>query len=742
MISSSDKTMITDATTFIRLFDTRVVDSERHIDGIEIPMLQRDYAQGRRSDKVDRVRRNFLKALHCALTPEGRPIQLDFIYGIVEKPGSGQRILTPLDGQQRLTTLFLLHWYVAKREGVDVADYAFLDKFTYRTRFSSRDFCRELVKYCPNFGENVISADIVDQPWFMLQWEHDPTIASMLVMLDAIHAQFRDLHGLWARLVDTTNPAISFYFLPINEIGQTDSLYITMNSRGKSLTDFEHFKAEFEKILHGVDEALRKKFIDKIDTDWTDMFWRQRTDGSALIDSQFMRYFRFVTEVLCFEQDIPTESNDIDLARNVYGNEQKRGCDNVHFLFDAIDCWATANSIEQIFSGHLSPERHEAGKVKMEYGDTNLFRQCCLSYGIMNNNTRVFTLNKALLLYAFLVYRLNQGNGTITKEEFSERIRIVRNLVANSSFEIREQNMGQLLRETETIVKQGMIDTESVSFSKTQKEEEYNKMQWRRAWPAYIAKLNELEDHDLLDGAIAVIGLANGPDFEKKATAFMRLFDGSVSYDKIKQAMLCLGDYSQKISWRFIFGGEADSTWRDLFTVSSQREYFNNTFKVLAELLCKLGDDTSVTLNDITEIYLNNPDTPKDWRYYFVKYQEMRKGRSGAFYWRNDKQNPYDVLMMNTPAALSGRHWNPFHYTASCRFSDIFSLEEYGNPLLVRATGHRVFSTNDAWVVKHPSDEVELLRIPVKTNGLGVDQIDRIEILSEQTQEIVKACMS
>ena len=132
-----------------------------------------------------------------------------------------------------------------------------------------------------------------------------------------------------------------------------------------------------------------------------------------------------------------------------------------------------------------------------------------------NNDIRVFTLNNTLLLYAFLVYRLNQGNGTITKEQFSERIRIVRNLLANSSFEIREQNMGQLLRETETIVKQGTIDTESVSFNKTQKGEEVDKMKWRREWPAYIAKLNELEDHYLLNGAIAAIGLANGPDFGK-----------------------------------------------------------------------------------------------------------------------------------------------------------------------------------------------------------------------------------
>ena len=81
------------------------------------------------------------------------------------------------------------------------------------------------------------------------------------------------------------------------------------------------------------------------------MFWRRRTDGGTLIDSidsQFMRYFRFVTDVLCFEQGIPTEGNDIDLAGKVFGDEQET-MDNVRFLFDAIDCWATSDSIEKCF---------------------------------------------------------------------------------------------------------------------------------------------------------------------------------------------------------------------------------------------------------------------------------------------------------------------------------------------------------------------------------------------------------
>ena len=56
-----------------------------------------------------RVRERFIEALYKAVTEN--PITLDFVYGDIDKEGN----MTPLDGQQRLTTLFLLHWYAAKK---------------------------------------------------------------------------------------------------------------------------------------------------------------------------------------------------------------------------------------------------------------------------------------------------------------------------------------------------------------------------------------------------------------------------------------------------------------------------------------------------------------------------------------------------------------------------------------------------------------------------------------------------
>lgn len=238
---------------------------------IEIPIIQRDYAQGR-ADKV-KVRDKFLDALTAAL--DGSPVELDFVYGSSERDH-----LQPLDGQQRLTTLFLLHWYAAWKEGClnnEVGNV--LKRFSYRTRISSRDFCQSLVeKSIPRVHtDGLISKSIEDASWFYLSWKHDPTIKAMLIMLDAIHKKFGEKNDLWQKLTNDQSRPVTFYYLELADFGLSDDLYIKMNARGKQLSTFENFKAGFIKCIevnswdHG--KGPEQSFSHKADTEWTDLFW-------------------------------------------------------------------------------------------------------------------------------------------------------------------------------------------------------------------------------------------------------------------------------------------------------------------------------------------------------------------------------------------------------------------------------------------------------------------------------------
>ena len=151
---------------------TQIFDDNRKI---IIPIIQRDYAQGRTDPHATKVRGEFLDALYQAIIK--KPITLDFIYGDIDGEGK----VTLLDGQQRITTLFLLYWYAAKKAKLPPARYEFLRRFGYETRYSSRQFCEKLVDYQPDFSSlNTLSSDIEDQNWFPLGWKKDPTISSML----------------------------------------------------------------------------------------------------------------------------------------------------------------------------------------------------------------------------------------------------------------------------------------------------------------------------------------------------------------------------------------------------------------------------------------------------------------------------------------------------------------------------------------------------------------------------------
>jgi len=257
---------------------------------IEIPIIQRDYAQGREDKKE--IRNNFLNALLQSVNTDTN-IKLDFIYGSLEN-GAFQ----PLDGQQRLTTLFLLHWYAALKDQLlnkDTID--ILKRFTYETRISSREFCNTLVsKPISITKRTILGPEIIDSSWFFLSWKKDPTIEAMLRTIDDIHKYFFNVENLWDKLISEES-LISFYHIELEDIGLTDDLYIKMNARGKLLSPFENFKASFQKHINDEQWDSDKDFINtfamKIDSKWTDLFWKHRKKNR--IDEAFIRFISTIS---------------------------------------------------------------------------------------------------------------------------------------------------------------------------------------------------------------------------------------------------------------------------------------------------------------------------------------------------------------------------------------------------------------------------------------------------------------
>lgn len=276
---------------------------------VEIPIIQRDYAQGREDKKE--IRDNFLQALYQSIENDNS-IKLDFIYGSMEGD-----IFQPLDGQQRLTTLFLLHWYaLIKSQLLNTDNQNILEKFTYETRISSREFCNILISK-PIILEKttILSSKIIDSSWFFLSWKKDPTIDAMLRTIDDIHQIFYNIEGLWEKL--TSKNLINFYHVELENIGLTDDLYIKMNARGKLLSSFENFKASFQKRINDeewdVDKDFTETFAYKIDSNWTDLFWSYRSEDNT-IDISFIK---FIATILMIRQSVEKKENRFSVIQTL-----------------------------------------------------------------------------------------------------------------------------------------------------------------------------------------------------------------------------------------------------------------------------------------------------------------------------------------------------------------------------------------------------------------------------------------
>ena len=303
---------------------------------VRIPALHRDYAQGRQDAQAEAIRRRFLDDLSDALLEAASDstglrsgMDLGFLCGCVEQ----ESILIPVDGQQRLTTLFLLHWLLAFRSGRLESD-PDVRNALLRFRFEGREpadrFCRQLVLQAPGTsasgsGSRCISSRIRGCAWFSDDCEQSLSVRGMLVMLDALEERLTALAdaGLTTErlfsCLTSARPPVSFLFLNLGDAGLADSSYIKMNARGRPLSFFEGFKAELSAYLASDaagsgESGFSEGFLRQLDGPWTALFWRPEYRESGpfpTTDRPMLRFFRFMilTDYLTGMEPVPDRGN-------------------------------------------------------------------------------------------------------------------------------------------------------------------------------------------------------------------------------------------------------------------------------------------------------------------------------------------------------------------------------------------------------------------------------------------------
>lgn len=444
---------------------------------IYIPRIQRDYAQGRTDDATTQIRDKFVDDIFNSVVNyanDGQTLDVNFIYGNIEND-DGKNRFVPIDGQQRLTTLFLLYWYFAVYSGKIDSDPEVkrrLLQFQYETRNVTGKFCRNLTEYVRidfrtlGTGKKVSDA-IRNYYWFFSDFEHDSSVRAMLVMIDAIHEKAMEyladgvsLDGIFDVLTSEKAP-IRFLYLNINDVGLTDSIYIKMNARGKALTHFENFKAQLRNYL-SEDENFASEFIDNINGKWSQFFWapvyrktvKDAATGKEILetsfDSQMMKFFRFgmlmdyiikVDNALVVnsQKNIRDSLRDLLKEQDYFfttrlfkdGFRHVYGIDSVSAVL-SIDTFRKINVLLNV----LSKRQELTGSIsfvsgdefnKTYIGETRAFRRL-----IGATDERALTNEEQIVLYAEYAFLIKYSNKDYTFDKATELnrwLRLVSNLV-------------------------------------------------------------------------------------------------------------------------------------------------------------------------------------------------------------------------------------------------------------------------------------------------------------------------
>jgi hypothetical protein len=680
---------------------------------IRIPMIQRDYAEGRLNKRVSEIRKNFINELLKPLFSENNNQQLDFIYGYDKL-----NAFEPLDGQQRLTTLFLLYWIFRDKNGVDILrknDNPLHSLFTYQTRISSEDFCNTLVQHyacdlvidwhnknreikdkceknknkseesqkevesdenvkIPWLDDEDISSqtesykklklsDIIrSKDWFEWEWHKDPSVNSMLIVVDQVMDLLDKNKYEYTTNIYPNLEKITFNLLDLKELKMSDELYVKMNSRGKTLSDFDVIKSTLEEEiqLQGNSLEFENKWRSQIDGKWMNYFWqnyRSKSNDTLIyndvnnVENKYLMLLqRLIAVNLLFETKDKDEFKDVravfagrdqandviptylDKSFNKKGKERilnlSSVCNDMNYLIYQKDLSGTPlyEDISELLS-------------KINFGNSLTLLKLFLDDSISYDTLAMFC---SMLFFARKFGSKIYSNSQVL-DNFIAWMRFTRNTILNDNRYDRIDTIDKL--DDTLILFQQLVDefkessleniylfirdkldvNQRKGIENARVEEEKHKATLRLSNSDWGDVLEEAEENDYLSGQICALLYWADDDINSFKT-YYRYLSKIISEDsrnnpKFYAAMLTRGDYRNKTnSTLYTFTKQRDRSIKQYLRLKD--ENFGGQIK---ELL----DEYKEKYPDLTpdEMYSKIIDQSikniNDWRKYILLCPQM-----------------------------------------------------------------------------------------------------------------------
>ena len=753
----------------------QLLDEEK---SIIIPKVQRDYAYGRQEKKVQDVLDGMLTNIIEAVRNDSNII-LDFVYGGTYVHKSNKKAgLIPLDGQQRLTTLFLLHFYASllgdeNGNPIDQKDVEILTKFRYETRQSATEFCTNLIKSIrPNLIRDYkpknknIKALIVDNALYLSTYDSDPTIMSMLNVLDKIEKKCAELDTfslnpcLWKRLMEKRN--IEYYKLSLDNFGLTDDLFIKMNARGKKLTAFEIFKSDMIAAIKKVNEKLKDEFSNDMDTKWIDIVWdytdkstddkRHPLDITNEADTKYSMLFHNIFRVEYYRRNLGSEGFEEQDINIIFKDSE--GITSVKDMFDTLYSIHKNEGFKSLWYKYF----YFSDDVVV--GNDNLIR---LFWKQKHSSVFELAMQGELsvpeIVYMYSMYLLYKRGAD--ENSMKRCLRIIRNLMTANvrAVDARTDKLPGFLIEVKYVVDHNGIDVyydkergliidgnvHKLAFIQNVWNEEFVKQNY--LIPDSYEKLLRYENHQILQCSLSLFmdycletdGLEGmtpiAPLDTTKLFELLEKFETIYSnnyptyFQKIRAALL---DNEIEYMQYDAYMGRNDNSKRRYFITKpselssfyikyAQRREQENILKILEKMRFP---DALPEPGDSCKRF-----DKKDWKYYIAKYPEQsthQGTRYGIGVWDDCKAYPLDLVLLNSSQhSKDNLEWMMMTYLLKNVLADSekYYLDEHGcRPISIKKSASAIQFKHGKWLIECSNNLIPCIK--AQLSEFSIEEID------------------
>lgn len=595
---------------------------------IIIPDLQRDYCWGdennvKSTGETGELVSDFIKNLIEQYKEQKEKddqgsLNLGLFYGY-EIPANHIQLC---DGQQRLTTLYLLLGMLNKKTGKIrhhlISDYQYKhdDKapyLNYAIRETSLYFLRDLV--CHFFIENQDNVESIKKAdWYFEDYNLDPSIQSVLNALKKIEDLLKDLPEDLGKFEDWILNKITFLYFDMETRKNGEETFVVINTTGEALSATQNLKPLVlqEKNSSFDNTSFKNPNGSSIAKCWEEIetwFWKKRKSDNDTSDAGFAEFLRWISIIELVNEPVPSEKKTKDITKLIQLILQGKECD---FPYKRI-------SFDKIYS-YWKAIVWIADKSGLCFGNDNEY----LSPSVNNdvNNRRAINQSECFVLFPVLKYVSKNYfdiNLDISKQLNAKRIyHFFKNIM---NIQNASKNVNQLVGDAINIIDliengdiatlvKSSVDSSKISIQILSKEEKIKLGILLKA-PNRVNIENafwELQEHSIWSGEILTMvewaidknGAFDFIRFDEYKNKFYEIFnrnyDGNI--DLFRRALLTQNLTScpyKKTYTNYSFGCDCED-WTEIINNNKKK------FKIFFDLI-KLGQ----TKQDMENLIKNCP---------------------------------------------------------------------------------------------------------------------------------------